>query len=216
MTRCRTCRYAMSRKRKNALMAGFLLFVLPSAVWVDRQLLRPVRQAVRLAIWASDDRKRYHEQTFTVVNVVDGDTLDIDVADGDRPSTRIRLLGVDTPETHHPTTGPMYYGSEATEYARQEAEHKAVMIVLDTLADERDRYGRLLAYVVLPDGEVLNEKLIRGGYGYSDLRFSHSRFDAYIELMEQAIAEQSGLWRAGTREQLPEWLRRRRPDLLRQ
>ncbi|MCF7958268.1 MAG: thermonuclease family protein, partial [Phycisphaerae bacterium] len=65
------------------------------------------------------DRQRYQDKTATVINVVDGDTLDIDIADPqkNKPYTRVRLWGVDTPETKRPGYPVMYYGPEATEYA---------------------------------------------------------------------------------------------------
>ena len=205
----------MSRKRKNALIGVFFLFLLPLAVMVDRQYFSPVRQTVSTAVWASDDHKRYHQQTFTVAKVIDGDTLDIDAPDGEKSTTRIRLIGVDTPETKHPTTGIMYYGPEASAYARQLADNQRITVLLDTISSQRDRYGRLLAYVLLPDGRTLNEELIRSGHGYADLRFSHSRFDNFVALMDTAIAQKSGLWQNATRKQLPTWLQRQRPDLLR-
>ena len=207
--------YAMSRTRKNALIAAFFFFLLPLAVVVDRQMLRPVRQAVRTAAWASEDRKRYHEQAFAVAGVVDGDTLDIEASDGEKPTTRVRLIGVDTPETKHPTVGPMYFGKEATAFTQQSVEGRRVVILLDKVSAERDRYGRLLGYVALPDGRILNEELIRNGFGYADLRFQHGRFDDYVRLMEAAIGQKAGLWRDVSREQLPQWLRRERPELLR-
>ena len=215
MARKDSARLAMSRKQRNALLAGLLLIVLPLAVVLDRQFMRPVRQAVRHAVWADDDYTRYHEKVFTVVRVVDGDTLDIGVPDGNRATTRIRLLGVDTPETHPPSQESMFFGPEAAAFVRRCVEGKQVKVVLDTVADHRDRYGRLLAVVVLPGGEVLNEQIIRQGYGYADLRFEHSRYEAYIMLMESAIGEKSGLWKDVRREQLPSWLRQKRPDLLR-
>ncbi len=215
MVRRKPLRRAMSRRRLFALWASFVFIGLPLGVVLDRHFLGPVRQAVRVAAWASADRKRYHQHAFNVVNIVDGDTLDIEAPDGDSPFTRIRLLGVDTPETQHPTLGKMYFGPEATEYTAHLAQGKVVTVVLDAVSDERDQYGRLLAYLILPKGEMLNENLIRDGFGYADLRFSHSRFEVFVELMEQAIAERRGLWRDVKPEQLPEWLRRRRPDLLR-
>lgn len=204
----------MRRTRKNALVLAFFLFVALAAV-VDRTCLRPVRQGVRTAVWASDDRRRYHEQSFVVIEVIDGDTLDIVAPDGDKPATRIRLIGVDTPETKHPTIGKMYYGPEATDFAKQQAEGRTVTVLLDASSNERDRYGRLLAYVVLPDGRTLNEELIRQGYGYADLRFNHSRFDLFVGLMDEAIEHKTGLWQKVARGQLPQWLTRSRPALLR-
>lgn len=205
---------AMSRYKKNALVAAFFFFLLPSAVLVDRLYLRPVRQAVRTAAWASDDYKRYHDKTFAVARVIDGDTLDIAAPDGDRDTTRIRLIGVDTPETY-PPENVMHYGPEASAYAKSLLEGRQVKVLLDAVAEQRCRYGRLLAYVVLPDGRDFNAELIRSGCGYADVRFPHSRSDAYLELMETAIAEQVGLWQEAQRSDLPQWLQRRRPDLLR-
>ncbi len=206
--------YAMRRTRKNALLLAFFLFIALVAA-MDRLYLRPVRQAVRTAVWASDDRKRYHEQSFAIAEVIDGDTLDIAAADGDKPVTRIRLIGVDTPETKHPTIGKMYYGPEATDFTRRQTEGKTVTVLLDAASNERDRYGRLLAYIVLPDGRTLNEEIIRHGYGYADLRFAHSRCDLFAALMDTAIAQKTGLWQHVTRGQLPQWLSRARPTLLR-
>jgi len=204
----------MRRTRKNALLLAVFLFIALAAV-VDRQFLRPVRQTVQVAAWASDDYKRYHGQVFAVANVVDGDTLDIEAPDGQKPTTRIRLIGVDTPETKHPTVGVMYYGPQASAYAQQQAQGQRVTVFLDTVSAERDRYGRLLAYAALPDGRILNEALIGNGYGYADLRFKHSRFDDYVRLMDTAMMQKVGLWEQVTRKQLPAWLQRERPELLR-
>lgn len=215
MARGRKAGIVMSRTQRNALIAAFLFFLLPFAVVVDRQMLRPLRQRVRTAAWASDDRARYHEQAFLVAGVVDGDTLDLAAADGERATTRLRLIGVDTPETSHPTVGEMYYGQAATDFVRATVDGRRVTVLLDTVSAERDRYGRLLAYVVLSDGRVLNELLVRQGFGYADLRFEHTRFDAFVRLMEDAIADKAGLWEEVSREQLPQWLRRARPELLR-
>jgi endonuclease YncB( thermonuclease family) len=93
-----------------------LLYSLPFAVVVDRQMFRPIRQAAATAAWASDDWKRYHGQRFEAVEVVDGDTLDLAAVDGEKSTTRVRLIGVDTPETKHPTVGRMYFGPEATDF----------------------------------------------------------------------------------------------------
>ncbi len=206
--------YAMSRYKKNALLAAFFFFLLPTAVLVDRLYLRPVRQAVRTAAWASADFKRYHDRTFAVARVIDGDTLDIAIPDDDRDTTRIRLIGVDTPETY-PPENVMHYGLQASAYAGSLLEGRSVTVVLDSVAAQRCRYGRLLAYVVLADGRVLNEALISDGFGYADVRFPHSHSEAYLDLMETAIADRVGLWQDAERGDLPPWLQRRRPDLLR-
>lgn len=96
-----------------------------------------------------------------VEKVVDGDTLDVALAGR---TERVRLLGIDTPETVKPDTPVECYGREAS--ARLRAllpERTPVRLVRD--AEERDRFGRLLAYVYRqPDGLFVNLDLVRGGY----------------------------------------------------
>jgi micrococcal nuclease len=199
---------------RNALIGAFLFFVVPIIFLADQRLGGGLQRALQRTATDSTARQKYHGRAFTVLEVLHGDTRDIDIPDGKFPDTRIRLLGVDTPETRHPTVGVMYYGKEATDFTAAAVLGKQVTILLDTASDERDRYGRLLAYVQLPDGSILNEQLIRNGFGYAYLQFPHSRFDDYQRLMTQAIQSQSGLWKNVTRDQLPTWLQKKRPDLL--
>ncbi|MCE5184542.1 MAG: hypothetical protein LLF76_00255 [Planctomycetaceae bacterium] len=95
----------MSRIQRNALVGVFFFFVLPLIYVVDRRFGGPLQTAVQRSTTESSDRQKYHGRAFTVLEVIDGDTLDIDIPDGKFPDTRIRLLGVDTPETRHPTVG---------------------------------------------------------------------------------------------------------------
>lgn len=207
--------YAMSRRKKNGLLFTFFFLFLPGLVMVDHLAGPPIRQVIERCAFYTEDQRTYHQQTFSVVDVIDGDTLDIDVPDGDSAVTRIRLLGVDTPETRHPTIGVMYFGPEAAEYTQSLAEGTMITVLMDSVGDQRDLYGRLLAYVQLEDGRILNEEIIRNGYGYADLRFEHSELNRYRMLMEQAMDRKAGLWKEAGREQLPQWLRRKRPLLLR-
>lgn len=205
----------MSRKARNAVIAAFLFILLPLVYVADRHFVENVRTAVQQAATQSTDRQKYHGRAFRVIEIIDGDTFDVDIPDANFPDTRIRLLGVDTPETRHPTIGVMYYGKEATEFTTRAVLNQEVTILLDTVGDQRDRYGRLLAYVKLPNGATLNEQLIREGCGYAYLPYRHSDYDDYNQLMTQAINEKRGLWKDVKRDQLPKWLQQKRPDLLR-
>lgn len=206
----------MSRKRKNAYLVLFFLFILPALALLDRWAGHPVRQIVSTSLYTSDDWKKYHEKSFHVAKVIDGDTLDVAIPDGKYPATRVRLLGIDTPETKHPRIGVMYYGPEASAFTTKLCEHQTVSVLLDSVADQRDKYGRLLAYICLPDGSILNERILAEGYGYAYLPFDHSNSDKYLELQNQAMAAKAGLWKSAARKDLPEWLQKKRPDLLRQ
>jgi len=206
--------YAMSRRWRAAIFALALL-VVTAFISIDHGLLRyqqPAQSQTHEQSKSSDFEK-YHKKNFTVVNVVDGDTIDIDVSDGRYEHSRIRLWGVDTPETKNNKTGVMYFGPQAGNFARQLVLGKQVCIYIDEQRT-RDKYGRLLAYVQLPDGRFLNEVLIAEGFAYADLRFQHSFYYKYQQAEAVARRQKKGLWREVTRNQLPEWLQRERPKLL--
>lgn len=155
-----------------------------------------------------DDWSRYHDQTFSVVHVVDGDTLDIGVPDGDKPKTRIRLWGVDTPETGAGGTTRMFFGPEAKAFAEQALRGQTVHVVLSP-DKSRDRYGRLLAYVYLErGGPMFNELLLEQGYAYADFRFPHHYSDRFKAAERVARRGGRGLWAEATIEQMPPWRQR--------
>lgn len=204
----------MSRRRRNAVFAAVVLLV-SAIVGLEHSPLRQKWQGGLGAAGqpAAADFEKYHAKTFVVVNVVDGDTIDIDIPDGKHNRTRIRLWGVDTPETKKPGAPVMYFGPEASEFTTKLTLGKTVTVYLDK-ADTRDKYDRLLAYIQLPDGRYLNEVLLSEGYAYFDFRFRHSFYNKYKQLESAARRDKKGLWEKVTREQLPEWLQRERPNLL--
>lgn len=132
---------------------------------------------------ASDHQKN----TFYVSRVVDGDTVRL--SDGEK----VRLIGVDTPETKHPTKPVQYFGKEASQFTQREIEHRSV--VLDYEANKRDKYGRLLAYVRrLPDQFFLNAEIVKQGYGFAYTRFPFKYMEEFRAYERQARAEGRGLW----------------------
>jgi endonuclease YncB( thermonuclease family) len=157
------------------------------------------------------DQARYRNKTFTVIKVVDGDTIDLDVVDlrEQKPHTRVRLWGVDTPETRHPTRGVMYYGPKAGEFTKKLVLHQRVRVELEPFENTRGKYRRLLGYIYLPDGRCLNEQLIIHGYAYADERFAHMFRSKYLQMQKQAQREERGLWKNVQPHQWPDWYRRR-------
>jgi endonuclease YncB( thermonuclease family)/uncharacterized RDD family membrane protein YckC len=147
------------------------------------------------------DSEKYHAKTFTVVNVVDGNTADVDVPDGKYEHTRIRLWGIDKPETKGDRPGVMNFGPQAAEFITKLTLGKPVTVYLDVANRTRDEYGRLLAYVQLPDGKFLNEVLVAEGFAYADLRFRHSFYNKYRQLEANARSQKKGLWQKITLEQ---------------
>ena len=200
--------FAMSRRRRNGIIFLCLLAVI-FLIWLDHSLIGHYRQlpAKPKELAKASDHGKYHSKIFTVMNVIDGDTFDIDIPDGRDPHTRIRLLGIDTPETGAERTGVMYFGPEASEFTKKMALGKSVTVYLDSPNPTRGKFGRLLAYVKLPDGGFLNEILLTEGYAYADSRFSHSFYNKYRQLQSRARSSNKGLWQNVTPNQLPGWLK---------
>jgi len=173
--------------------------------------------AATLARNNAADLRTYHNKSFKVTYVVDGDTLDVDIRDEvlSKKFTRIRLWGVDTPETVKPNTPKQHFGPEASRFTRNfgMGMDRIVRLELVKGSDTRDMYGRLLAYVSLPPagaGEnpvCLNAELIWRGFGYSDPRFPHPRKPEFHDLQRRARQSGVGLWADAGDEDLPYYYR---------
>ena len=126
-----------------------------------------------------------------VTRTVDGDTVTVSTARGE---DTIRLLGINTPETHHPTKGVECYGPEASAYTDAHLTGREVTLELDV--EHRDQYGRLLAYLSL-DGRRFNDELLRKGYARL-LVIPPNGVHARVMLEEELAAKRSrrGLWGA--------------------
>lgn len=130
-----------------------------------------------------------------VDRVVDGDTVVVSVA-GERE--RIRLIGVDTPETVKPDAPVDCYGPEASAFTTSALpEGSTVWLEDDASQGDADRYDRLLRYVWSPDGTMLNEQLVAGGYGREDTYDDAYRYrDRFVAAEASAEASRVGLWGA--------------------
>ncbi len=126
-----------------------------------------------------------------VIRVVDGDTIVVS------PNEKVRLIGVDTPETVHPKKAVACFGKEAKQFTHDAVEGKTIRLVLDKVNTKRrhkDRYGRTLAYAYLADGTMLNAELIRQGYAHAYTRFPFRYLVEFRELERQARSQTVGLW----------------------
>jgi endonuclease YncB( thermonuclease family) len=206
----------LGRRQRTALTVISLIGAV-LLVWLDRQVLSPGRTS-----WVADANRPptadvgiYHTHSATVIRVVDGDTLHVDIPDRNDSKTKIRLLGIDAPELAMTGKPAMYFGREAAAVATQLALGKQVRLYIDERAGSRDKYGRLLAYIELPDDRFLNEVLLSKGYAYADRRFRHSYSQKYLQLEAAARSLHEGLWARVAPDQLPLWLQNRDPNLLR-
>jgi micrococcal nuclease len=125
-----------------------------------------------------------------VTNVVDGDTIDVLI---DGREYRVRYIGVDTPEMVHPALGEEPYGREASKYNKVLVGDQTVFLEKDV--SETDRYGRLLRYVWLEDGTMVNSLLVSGGYAHASTFPPDVKYIAnFLELERVAREDGVGLW----------------------
>lgn len=133
---------------------------------------------------------------LTVTKIVDGDTL---VAAGPGGSkVKIRMLGIDTPETKDPRKSVQCWGPEATQYAEKLLRGQRVTLVADPTQEASDRYGRALGYVLLLDGRDYSTEAARAGtaraYVYQGRPvLKHEQIAA---AQHEAQAAHRGLWGA--------------------
>ena len=160
--------------RRKILSALLVALALGAAAYLRRQDRPPERSPQTVS------------QQRVCVRVIDGDTIELDGGE------RVRLLGVDTPETVDPRRPVQYFGKEASAFTRRMVEGKNVRLEEDQ--DTRDRYGRTLAYVYLQDGTFLNAEIVRQGYGHAYTRFPFRYEQRFVQLEREARENGRGLW----------------------
>jgi len=156
----------MRRSRRNKLDKGSILLVLIILLFFTPALA---------------------EDLLRVKRVIDGDTLLL--TNGER----VRLIGVDTPETKHPQKTVQHFGKEAYLFTKTMVEGKEVRLEFDW--QRRDKYGRLLAYVYLTDGTFLNAEIIIQGYGFAYTRFPFKYLEEFRKYEKEARENGKGLWK---------------------
>ena len=129
-----------------------------------------------------------------IMHVVDGDTVDIDI---NGHTERVRLIGVNTPETKHPTKPIECFGPEASAYLTQLLP-KGTDVRIERDVEARDRYGRMLLYVYRDsDNLFVNLDLVARGYG-TPMSIEPNTFhrNDFVRAAAQAEAANVGLWKA--------------------
>lgn len=131
-------------------------------------------------------------EMFRVTEVVDGDTIKVDIYG---VLNSVRLIGLDTPETKDPRKPVQCYGIEATEKMKQLVEGKTVVLVGDSTQADRDNYDRLLRYVYLEDGTFVNQLMIVGGYAFEyTYDYPYQFQDDFKNAQTVAMNTKRGLW----------------------
>jgi micrococcal nuclease len=125
-----------------------------------------------------------------VLSVVDGDTLKVKLDNG--LEERVRMTLIDTPETKHPKLGVQPFGKEASAFTTAELSGKEVLLELDV--QERDQYGRVLAYVWVGD-QLFNQVLIEKGFARVAVFPPNTKYvDQFREVQKKAEKTGTGIW----------------------
>lgn len=127
---------------------------------------------------------------YKVIEVPDGDTIVVNMDDRDE---RVRLIGVDTPETIKPNSPVECYGKEASNFLRSMLYGQEVKLEADPINQNRDRYERLLRYVYYKD-QLINKEIIKQGYGFAYLSFPFTKAEEFRLAQVSARQAEIGVW----------------------
>ncbi len=131
-----------------------------------------------------------------IVKVVDGDTIVVGSINNRKRRTKVRLIGIDTPESIRSLyQDVMPFGEEATRYVKNRlSQGKRVILIYDQASE--DKFGRTLAYVYLMNGEFFNETLIKKGYAFAERYPPNVKYcDVFAQLEQEAKNQKLGLWK---------------------
>jgi micrococcal nuclease len=170
------------RTQRTGARIMFRLPVAAAAMLAAASLLAPPARADPVTVTAS------------VLKVVDGDT--VDVRDDVRGRLRIRVLGIDTPETRKPGYTVGCWGPEATDFAEVNLVGQRVAVVPDPTQNPSDRYGRTLAYLVKADGWDYSVEAARAGTARAYIYDGNqvSRYPQIAAAEQEARNAQRGMW----------------------
>lgn len=129
---------------------------------------------------------------YNVIYYYDGDTIQIDL---NGKKEKVRLLGIDTPEMNYDSDKkPDCYAKEASEQLKKIIGNSCVQIKADQLAGEKDKYGRLLLYLYLPDNTFVNMQMVKQGHAFSYIYSDNQYKQEFEQAQQEAKSKQLGLW----------------------
>jgi micrococcal nuclease len=185
-----------SRTRLSLFGFAFLTLIFIATHVPGSVLLAPVERASVVQAVATSSRSAAaplsSQPFYPVVRVIDGDTVVVRV---DGVDEKVRLIGINTPETVDPRTPVQCFGQQASAEAKRMLEGQSVRLEMDASQGKRDKYGRLLAYVFLADGTNVNEHMVTNGFAYEYTYRAPYRYQAQFTEAQRAAQEaQEGLW----------------------
>lgn len=186
-------------KNKKILMGIIVIILIVIAIWTKNETIINYLEEnynIDLRIDAEDEKVQSTNDDMSavkcqVIRIVDGDTI---VVDYNGNEEKIRLIGIDTPESVHPNESKnTAEGIKVSDYTKERLKDKKVKLELDV--QERDKYGRILAYVYV-DGEMYNKELLKLGYAKLATYPPNVKYvDDFTKIQEEARKSKVGLWK---------------------
>lgn len=141
-----------------------------------------------------DNKEKAEPTLYKIVSVTDGDTIKVAI---NGKTETLRLIGIDTPEVVDPRTTVQCFGQEASDHAKNILVGKSVYLEADDSQSERDKYDRLLRYVIFEDGTNFNKQMISDGYAYEYTYNVPYKYQQEFKTAQQdATTNSRGLWAA--------------------
>ena len=199
MVIARSPRYTYFMKKNLALLILLILGVSGSVVFLQKQAEKTLVPPLEIPALVTApkvnvalQKTEIPEVSYHVIRVVDGDTIIVNM---NAAEERVRLIGVNTPETVDPRRTVQCFGKEASLFLNNILREQSVRLEVDTTQGDRDKYGRLLRYVFLSDGTLVNKMIIEKGYGYEyTYRLPYHYQKELKEAEAKARTVEAGLW----------------------
>lgn len=170
----------MRKKQKTSLLS--VIIIIAALCYFGPQYLQETAQ--------KQQTEELPSGSYRVIRVVDGDTIVISYLGKEE---KVRLIGVDTPESvHSDASKNTPYGKIASDYTKEQLTGKTIQLEFDV--QERDKYGRLLAYVYI-DGKMYNKTLLEKGHAKVATFPPNVKYvEEFQKLERKAQEEQVGMW----------------------
>jgi micrococcal nuclease len=166
----------------------------PVAVNTDEEIELedvPLEASVNVAVTETPNAE-IDGNKYKIIQVVDGDTIRIEV---DGVTESVRIIGMDTPEVVDPRKPVQCFGVEASNQAKKLLAGQTITLEIEESQGARDKYRRLLGYVIMPDGRDFGTIMISTGYAYEyTYNTPYKKQSIYRQAQAEAREAELGLW----------------------
>lgn len=183
----------MSRKRWLKLLSSLILV----AAFIASQFFKPQIQNPGKSVLSTRNSTflTKNDETILVTKVIDGDTIEVFL---NGKKERVRILGINTPETVDPRKPVECFGGQASDKAKSLLSNQHVRLESDPSQANRDKYGRLLRYIYINNETDFGLTMIKEGYAYEYTYNTPYKFQKEYKLAQkEAENSKLGLWENG-------------------